>query len=173
MKPVRVLLFAVLIAVSAQAQDARPPQHQGGAPAGARVVTMTRPMAVVSRLENQLEDALVRGDQAALDQLVTGDFSLWTPVPSGEPVPREDWLKQAPRLLPIQRRNLAVESLSNGEVFVASFVALQPGIAKSATVDHFIVDVWTKAGDSYLLAARYQTKVSGYPHAARRPTGKD
>lgn len=169
----RVLIVVLLLALAATAQDARPPQHQGGAPAGARVVTMTRPMAIISRLENQLEDALVKGDQAALDGLVTEDFNLWTPRPSGEPVPREDWLKQAPRMLPIQRRNLAVESLSNGEVFVASFMALQPGIAKRATVDHFLVDVWIKAGDSYRLKARYQAKVTGYPHAAPRPTGKD
>lgn len=170
MNPCRTLAAVLSLALAALAQDARPPQHHGGTHPNPRVVTMTRPMATVSRLENELEDALSKSDQATIDKLVKDDFSLWKPAPGGAPVPRQEWLQQAPKLLPVQRRDLAVEALADGQVYVASFVAL-PRDSKGA--DHFIVDVWTKSGDSYLLKARYESKVAGYRAAPRRPTGKD
>lgn len=166
MKTVVVLL---LLSISLMAQDARPPAHHADTPQGARVVTMTRPMATVSRLENELDEALAKHDQNTISELVKDDFSLWTPGPS--PVPREDWLKQAAREVPMQRRNLAVEALSSGDVYVASFVAASEKHPAGAA--HFIVDVWTKNGDSYQLVARYQAAVVKSAKTAPRPTGKD
>lgn len=161
-------LVLLLFSISILAQDARPPEHHGDTPQGARVVTMTLPMATVSRLENQLDEALAGADDARINSLVKDDFSLWTPGP--QPTPREDWVKRAAREVPMQRRNLAVESLSGGDVYVASFVAASE--KNRASPAHFIVDVWTKNGDSYLLVARYQSEVRGAAKAPR-PSGKD
>ncbi len=180
-------LFAILLLLAAgvYAQEVRPEQHNpGSAPTGPRVVTMTRPMAIFSGLESQLDAALAKGDQAALDKLVSDSFSLWTPAPPGDPIPREDWIQQVPGMFPIQRRQLAVEDLDNGNVDVVSYVATpatmamgapQKGAAKKSArhAPAFIVDVWKKVGDGYQLQARYQWEVSSYVPPRPKPTGKE
>ena len=48
------------------------------------------------------------------------------------------------------------------------------GSFKEHTTEHFVVDVWTKKGDGWQLAARYLSPVSGaaYAPAPAKPTGR-
>ena len=139
-----------------------------------RVVTMTRPMATFSELENQLVEAAQKKDQAALQALISEDCNLWTPAPPGDPMPSEDWIAGLLKdpAQSFRMRQLAVQSF--GDTSVASFVASEGRKVKGKehTTEHFVVDVWTKKGDGWQLAARYVSPVSGVAYAPAKPSGK-
>ena len=172
MRPLLLFLgmFAALFPVPLAAQQ--PPAPQTG---GARIVTMTRPMAIFSDLENQLAQAAQKKDQAALKALISEDCNLWTPAPPGDPMPSEDWiasLLQSPAGS-FRMRQMAVQNF--GDINVVSFVASESRRVKGKeqTSERFVVDVWTKKGDGWQLAARYLSAAPGMPRVPAKPTGKN
>ncbi len=147
---------------------------QQAPPAKARIVTMTRPMAIFSELENRLVEAAQKKDAAALQALISEDCNLWTPAPPGDPLPSEDWIaalqQEAPRSF--RMRQLAVQDF--GDTNVVSFVASEARRVKGKerVADHFVVDVWTKKGDGWQLAARYLSTAPAPPPSPVKPSGK-
>lgn len=171
MKPTLLFLglFTALLAVPVAAQQPSAPQK-----GGTRIVTMTRPMAIFSDLENQLAQAAQKKDQAALNALISEDCNLWTPTPPGDPMPSEDWiasLLQNPATS-FRMRQLAVQSF--GDINVVSFVASESRRVKGKEQisDRFVVDVWTKKGEGWQLAARYLSAAPAPPSSPVKPTGK-
>jgi ketosteroid isomerase-like protein len=150
------------------AQQAPP---QAGGP---RIVTMTRPMAVFSELENRLVAAAQKKDRAALQGLISEDCNLWTPAPPGDPMPSEDWIASLLKdpASSFAMRQLAVQTF--GDTSVVSFVASEGRRVKGKqqTARHFVVDVWTKKGDAWQLSARYLSPATGVTYAPARPSGK-
>ena len=114
-------------------------------------MTVTRSVKVFSELENQLDDARRGHDAAALSKLLAANFEQRSAHAPSAPTPRAEWLAPAPA--PAQISQMAVHEY--GDVAVVSFA--------EATQRAFIVDVWTKTGDSYALSVRY---TSAAPAAA-------
>ncbi len=147
---------------------------QQAPPGKTRIVTMTRPMATFSELESRLVEAAQKKDAAALQALISEDCNLWTPAPPGDPMPSEDWiaaLQQAPPRS-FRMRQLAVQDF--GDTNVVSFVASEGRMVKGKerVSDHFVVDVWTKKGDAWQLAARYLSAAPAPPPSPVKPSGK-
>lgn len=167
----RLLTLGCALALLAAPLPAQQPAPQAG---GTRIVTMTRPMAIFSELENQLVRAAQKKDDAALQALLSEDCNLWTPAPPGDPMPREDWIAALQHHPPrsFRMRQLAVQTF--GDTNVVSFVAseLRQSKGKEQTTDHFVVDVWIRKGDTWQLAARYLSPVNGSAYAPAKPTGK-
>ncbi|HYX68003.1 MAG TPA: nuclear transport factor 2 family protein [Terriglobales bacterium] len=151
------LAIVLLILPAARAQQTPSPAAPGQA------ATVTLPVATFSGLENQLVEAAQKKDQAALQRLISEDCNLWTPAPPGEPMPSGDWIaglmKDPPQTF--RMRQLAVQVF--GDTNVVSFVSSEGRKVKGKeqTTRHFVVDVWTKKGDGWQLAARY---LSAAPH---------
>lgn len=134
---------------------------QGAPDSGHGIVTMTRGMRVFGDAEARIVAALKGRDAAVLDGLVAPDFEQRTQAAPGTPLPREDWLKQAPAAA-VQSggfRQMAVHDF--GDTAVVSFQWLHPA-------PDFIVDVWRKktGTDDWELAVRY---ASGAAPAAAAP----
>lgn len=162
------LVLALLILPSARTQQTPSPAAPGQA------MTMTLPMAIFSDLENQLVEAAQKKDPAALQRLIGQGCNLWTPAPPGDPMPSEDWIAVLQRDPPrsFRMRQLAVQVF--GDTNVVSFVASEGRLVKGKeqTTDHFIVDVWTRQGDTWQLAARYLSAAPRGPRAPVEPAVK-
>ena len=156
------------------AQDRIPPRVSTG-----RVVTKTHLVALFSDLETQLVQAEQAKDEPTLNRLLGDDFEVWTPELSGEPVPRDDWQKQAlaRKLLAFRIEQTAVKAISD-EIVVASFILEETAEhdSKAKATHHFVVDVWKKNGDAWQLTDRYSSRVAGSASAgseSAKPTGKE
>ena len=121
-----------------------------------------------SKLETQWFDAIKDRDQAALNLIVSDDFHLWTSVPPGNPVSREQWLVGVfgRRLLSFGMRQLAVRGISSN-IAVVSFVqteTYQQSAMPQTEVD-FVVDIWINSGngDNWRCTDRYFSEVKGIP----------
>ena len=164
------LLVSGILVAAAQGQAAR--QAPG------RIVTTTRLVAIFSQLEHDLLKGIQQEDHQVLDRLLSDEFQVWTPLPPGEPVPREDWLARFWRhkLQSFRVRQTAVRGLTD-DISVASFVLTETVVEGTPkNHDYFIVDVWTKYGDSWRLSDRYESPVSAAATGGtgdKRPTGKD
>jgi ketosteroid isomerase-like protein len=146
---------------------------------GSRIVTVTRLVAIFSDLESQWLRALQQKDQSTLNRLLAEDLQVWTPAPPGDPIPREDWLKQASadRLESFHIRQMAVRSL-NDDVTLASFVLNETveRAGKPATYDYFVVDVWHRDANQWQVTDRYVSKVAGASQPAQtsvKPSGRN
>ena len=159
----KLVMQAALICAllgSAAAQKA-----SGKAPAGGRVVTRTRLVALYSDLEAQLAAGAQKQDRTKLDQLLADDFEQWSPEPPGDPVPREDWLT-AYHPSGASTRQMAVRAFP--DLDVASFILRQQGKFGDSDFngDFFVVDVWRHEGKGQKLASRY---ISRTPKASAQP----
>jgi len=166
------VLFALHVTVAAQ------PQH-----GASRTVTRTRLQVLFTALETQWSQAVQQKDKAALQRLLDETFQVWTAVPPGDPMPREEWQTHmfGRTLRSSQLRQLAVRAVTP-EVSVASFVlseTFDQG-GKPQTEGHFVVDVWVKTGDgdTWKCTDRYMSAVTGLtplvsPKKPVRPTGKE
>ena len=143
-----------------------------------RIVTTTRLVAMFSELENQLLNAVHNKDQAALDKFLSDEFQVWRP--KSDPVPREDWVKQAESENAAGSRieNMAVRGL-NDDTSVASFVLTESSEATKRPIarQYFVVDVWQKTAQGWRLTDRYisdfkSTSGSMAGHDIK-PTGKN
>jgi hypothetical protein len=121
-----------------------------------------------SKLETQWFNAIQDRDQAALNLIVADDFHLWTSVPPGNPISREEWLVGifGRRLLSFSTRQLAVRGISSN-IVVVSFVQTETyqQSATPQTEDHFVVDIWINSGsgDNWRCTDRYFSEVKGIP----------
>lgn len=167
MKSPMLALVALVLLVS-------PLAHSQAPPAPAKGATVTLPVAIFSGLENQLVEAAQKKDQAALQRLVREDCNLWTPAPPGDPMPREDWVAALQQDPPRSFRMLQLAVQVFGSTDVVSFVAREGRKVKGKehTSDHFIVDVWTRQGDGWQLAARYRSTAPAAPRAPAQPAVK-
>ena len=143
-----------------------------------RIVTRTRLVAIFSDLEDQLFKSLQEKNDQALSVLLSEDFQLWTPAPPGDPVPREDWQKQAlaGNMKAYSIRQMAARSIDDNSVlvhFVLSRTLQHAG--KPAPSEYFVVDLWQKNGEKWRLSDRYASPLAASrsrPEAVR-PTGKN
>ncbi len=158
-------LLLVLLPVLGFAQNSAPQ----------RIVTTTRLVAQFSELEAQLLRAVQQHDSAALDGLLGVDFAVWTPAPSGAPIPREDWTANALRtsIQFFRVRQMAVQMAR--DTAVVNFVLDERSKAngKDTSGQFFVVDLWNPKDNGWQLATRYLAKVSSQPQTApTKPTGK-
>jgi Domain of unknown function (DUF4440) len=160
MKPAK-LISAIASLLTIGVCSAQMPAIAGAVaapPASHGVPLMTRWGKLFLDLETQLDSALRQGQQATLDRLVDTDFAMLTAGHPGTPVPREEWLQEYAKnsaRLPA----FSVDSLSArefGDLIQVSFQWRDPG-----NTPLFIVDVWKRDGENWLLTARY---------AARQPS---
>lgn len=138
-------------------------------PASPQAPTVTRTVLLFSRLENQLENALARGDEASASAMLTDDFEQRQAAAPGTPIPRAEWLQAAAKDRPqsFETSQRAVRML--GETAVVSFLATQRSGASGG--NRFLVDVWVQRDGNWKLAARYAASSPAQPK--RRPTGKE
>jgi len=161
----RPAVFAVLL-IFAQAMFAQTPRKS--------ISSATRQVAIFSELENKLETAFAERDSATLAKLLSDDFEVWSPRPSGDPIARDEWLQLAPELRPqsFHVRQMAVRTFGN--LYVVSFVLNE--IVSGLQQTHFVVDVWTGEGAQARLQVRYEAPEPGKDKIPNlfsgRPTGK-
>jgi hypothetical protein len=143
-----------------------------------RIVTRTRLVAIFSDLENQLFKSLQDKNDQAVSALLSEDFQLWTPASPGDPVPREDWQKQAlaENMKAYHIRQTAARSIDDNSVlvhFVLSRTFQRAG--KAAASEYFVVDLWQKNGEKWQLSDRYASPLaaSHSKPGALKPTGKN
>lgn len=143
-----------------------------------RIVTRTRLVAIFSDLENQLFKSLQDKNDQEVGALLSEEFQLWTPAPPGDPVPREDWQKQAlaENLKAYRIRQMAARSIDENSVlvhFVLSRTLQRAG--KPAPSEYFVVDLWQKNGEKWQLSDRYASPLpaSRSKPEAVRPSGKN
>ncbi len=143
----------------------------GKAPAGGRVVTRTRLVALYTDLEAQLAAAAQKQDHPKLEQLLGDDFEQWSPEPPGDPVPREDWIA-AYHPTNAGTRQMAVRAFPDTDV--VSFVLHQQGTFgdNEASGDFFVVDVWRHEEKGAKLSSRYIARVPKTRVQPAPPTGK-
>ena len=145
-----------------------------------RVVTRTRLQVLFSDLESQWLTAVQHNDKAALDGLLTDEFTVWSSKPPGDPMPREEWQAEAFAHPPqsFQLRQMAVRAVS-ANIAIASFrLAETMGSgAQARRESYFVVDVWNKVGkgDEWRCSDRYLSRVpeETQPKGDVKPTGKD
>jgi len=173
-RAVAVLLLLCALSVVGVAQPQR---------GESRTVTRTRLQVLFADLEAQWSQAVQQQDAAALDRLLDEAFQVWTAIPPGDPMPRQEWEQHVfgRHLRSSELRQLAVRAVTQ-EVSIASFVlheTFDQG-GKPRTEDHFVVDVWVKTGDNdiWKCTDRYMSAVTGFaprggPKKPVQPTGKE
>ena len=156
------LLGLATLAAPAASQAADTP------PNGGRIMTMTRGMKIFGDAEYALINALVAHDKAALDALVDPSFEQRLGAAPGEPLPREEWLDQAPQHVSAGDRISQMAVHDEATMAVVSFLLQRPGKG-----DAFVVDVWRKDGDKAVLMVRYLSAAAApSAKASHRVTGK-
>ena len=144
-----------------------------------RIATVTRLVATFSDLETQWLNAVRQKDESTLNRLLAENFQVWTSAPPGDPIPREDWLKQALAERPesFRIRQMAVRSL-NDDIALVSCVWSETvaNVGKPTTYDYFVVDVWRKSDSRWQVTDRYVSSVAAASHPTQtsvRPSGKN
>jgi hypothetical protein len=152
-RPAAVLALLLASAMAAPAADTPPTGHG--------IVTMTRGMKVFGDAESQLLAALKAHDTAAIDRLVGPDFEQRSQGAPGTPLPREEWLAQAPAEAARSAglREMAVHDY--GDVTVVSFLWAR----EQPHAPAFVVDVWQRpsAGEPPQLVTRYLSAAPAAP----------
>jgi hypothetical protein len=110
-------------------------------------MTVTRSVMLFSELETRLDGALREHDEATLKKLVAANFEQRNGANPGKPTPRADWIAASKAHAVYELGEMAVHEYDG--ISVVSF--LSTGAAQRT----FIVDVWSKSGDSYVLSVRY------------------
>jgi predicted acyl esterase len=141
-----------------------------------RIVTPTRLQVLFSGLETEWLKAVQQRDPKALDRLLSEEFEVWTAAPPGDPIPRDEWQREAfsKKLESFAIRQIAVRSLS-AEIAVASFALAETSGKKQQS--YFVVDVWNHAEGNWKCSDRYLSSVAPAAerksHAKKKPTGKE
>jgi ketosteroid isomerase-like protein len=151
----RFLIFLGLSAALGSAAAA------GQTPTGGRGGPVpTRNVAIFTKLENALADAVQRHDAEALSHIVSDDFEIRsTPVP-GVPTARDEALQAWSQLPPPASSAIGQMAVHDyGELMVVSFVWKQGAAAPSAAQSFFVVDTWKRAGADWKLAVRYAAPI--------------
>lgn len=164
-------LFPIVLCCVILAQEpVKPPLHP-------RIVTATRLVTMFSALEKQMLEAVQKKDKAALQAMLSDDFTVH--LPDSDPMPAEDW----------------VPSVMNNEFTLKSFVVRQTNVVDLNTAavvsydriqesafkgtsdggEFYVTDVWKKDGETWKLSDRYVTKVGSTPYMPNNdvtPSGK-
>lgn len=148
--------FLIFLALSAALGSAG---ADGQAPTGGRGGPVpTRNVAIFTKLENALADAVQRRDADAMARIVSDDFEIRSaPVP-GVPTARDAALQawsQLPAPASSAIGQMAVHDY--GELMVVSFVSKQ--VTGAAAQSFFVVDTWKRAGTDWKLAVRYAAPI--------------
>ena len=151
----RFLIFLGLCAALGSASA------DGQAPTGGRGGPVpTRNVAIFTKLENALADAVQHHDAEAMSRIVSDDFEIRSaPVP-GVPTARDAALQawsQLPAPAPAAIGQMAVHDY--GELMVVSFVSKQGAGGPSPAQSFFVVDTWKRAGTDWKLAVRYAAPI--------------
>lgn len=142
-----------------------------------RIITATRQAKMFTEMETQLLKAIQSKDQGALSKMLADDCLI--EMPDADPLPAEDWtaslLSKDFVLKSFIIRQLSV--LDQGDTAIVKFDRVQKATWKGAAEDgeFFVVDVWKKSGDNWLLANRYVSRVGTVPWMPKgdvKPTGK-
>jgi hypothetical protein len=144
----RFLIFLGLSAAlgSAMATEQAPTGGRGGS-------VPTRNVAVFTKLENALIDAVQHHDTEALARIVSDDFELRSTPTPGVPTPRNEAM-QAWTQLPAQPSSIGQMAVHDyGDLMVVSFVWQHGG------QPFFVVDTWKRAGADWKVAARYAAPI--------------
>jgi ketosteroid isomerase-like protein len=153
----RFLMFLGLSAAlgSAMATEQAPTGGRGGS-------VPTRNVAVFTKLENALIDAVQHHDTEALARIVSDDFELRSTPTPGVPTPRSEAL-QAWTQLPAQPSSIGQMAVHDyGDLMVVSFVwqlGETAGAGPSTKQSFFVVDTWKRAGADWKVAARYAAPI--------------
>lgn len=139
-----LLAFAAAAASCVSAQ----PVHAGGAAA-------TRSVSRYLALERELQEAVVAGDSAALQDRVAPDFTYRSPA-TPDVLDRDAWFSRESRH-PVVVRDLTVRE--DGDVAVVSFLMGR----------RFVVDLWK--GDRLMARSAATTREAA--RAPSRPSGRE
>src|SRR5947209_1457848 len=164
-------IFAVFASSVVVAQEpVKPPLHP-------RIVTATRLVTIFSGLEKQMLDAVQKKDKAALQAMLTDEFTLH--LPDADPMPAEDWVES------VMNKDFALKSFAVRQMDVADLndaaVVSYDRVQQSAYKgqgdggEFSVVDIWKKDGEKWKLSDRYVTKVGSTPYMPKNdvtPTGK-
>lgn len=143
-----------------------------------RIVTRTRLVSIFSDLESQLFKGLQGNEEQSMDALLAEDFQLWTPTPPGDPVPRDDWRKQAlaERLQAFSIRQMGASSVDENAVLVHFVLSKTVELGgKTSVQDYFVMDMWQKSDDKWQLRERYASPLAASlsKPGKVRPSGKN
>ncbi len=116
--------------------------------------TVTRLVQIFSALELDLDEQVQKGNAEAAGKLLEADFEMRVGAMPGNPIPRAQWLnqftKRAASSFTIQQ--MAVHDYD--AIAVVSFL-LKQDKALNSSGDIYIVDIWKKSNNAWLLAVRY------------------
>jgi ketosteroid isomerase-like protein len=122
----------------------------------------TRNVAIFTKLETSLAEAVQRHDADALARIVSDDFEIRSAPTPGVPTARDEAL-HAWSQLPASQSSIGQMAVHEyGELMVVSFVwKLSEGAAASPSAQQtfFVIDTWKRAGKDWKLAVRYAAPV--------------
>jgi hypothetical protein len=151
-----LIVFALLLPFSA-AFAVPPLMEQSGTENSGFVPVMTRWVKIFLEMETELDQAVRQGNQVRINKLVKDDFEQRTGFQPGLPIPREDWLKEyflhARDIPPLIIEQMAARDL--GETIVVSFKW-----AERNKAGLFVIDIWERQREGWVLAARYVDRES-------------
>lgn len=135
-----------------------------------QVGSPTRQVVMFGSLERQLLDA--KQDKTLLDAMLTEDFQEWSAESPEGAIDRETAMQRVQSAPAMQGGFRDMNVRMEGETAIVSFVFVRRAGKPAGSNAMFIVDVWRKHGETYMLAARYvaPARMSAMD---RRPTGKD
>ena len=154
-----LLLSMLLIGFSATTVFAAPLVQQQ-----LTIPTVTRLVQTFTVLEQGVQEYAQQRNATGLAALLADDFEMRVGAMPGNPVPRAQWLQQVVQRpgSPAEMQQMAVHDYDS--VAVVSFLLKQDKSAKTSA-DIYMVDVWKKVGDKWLLAIRYASP-AGSPRFA-------
>jgi ketosteroid isomerase-like protein len=144
----RFLMFLGLSAALGSAMAA------GQGPTGGRGGPVpTRNVAIFTKLETTLIDAVQHRDTEALARIVSDDFEIRSAPAPGVPTAREEAL-HAWTQLPSQPSAIGQMAVHEyGDLMVVSFVW------RLGQQSFFVIDTWKRAGTDWKVAVRYAAPV--------------
>lgn len=168
---VRKMAFcSVVLSVTAILSAAQEPVKP---PLSPRIMTATKQVSMFTHLETQMLQAVQKKDKAALQAMLTDDFTI--EMPNSDRLGGDDWLDsvmaQGFNLKRFGVRQVSLADLGTAAVVKYDRIQEATSDGKSDNGEFFVVDVWKKSGDSWKLANRYVSKVSSQIPEVK-PTGK-
>jgi hypothetical protein len=136
----------------------------------AHTPVVTRLVQEFMELESRLDSAARSGNQAVLNELLSGDFEQISGATPGDPAPRAEWLSQyakdAALIPPFAMEHATAIEKGNQAILSYGWPTVKgPGF--------FVVDVWERNGEAWKLSGRYINPAGpATPRAPGNPTAK-
>ncbi len=128
-------------------------------PAPGRVALLTRPMAEFYHHEGTLSRAFQQGQVQQGEALLAPNFEVRIANDPGNPIPRAQWVHWMLRQHPTENTIDGMAVHDYGNVAIVSFHQHEVTGSSHAARDRFIVDVWMKQANRWLLSVRYSAAV--------------